>query len=364
MNFCDIIKEIENRKLPDIFLLENGNKADSSTVNKRRTEMLDILSREIYGYMPEAPKNMVFTLLETEDKRCCAGKAIYKRVNISFDIGNGRFDFDVKMMFPKNIEKPPFVVIANFRECLPDEYIPAEELIDRGVAFSTFCYKSDITSDDNDFTDKLAGLIYPEGERRNASDCGKIVMWAYCESRVLDYVLANEVVDTTRISSAGHSRLGKTALVAAAFDERFTCAYSNDSGCSGAAITRDKIGETVKDITERFPYWFCLKYKDCAENESKMPFDQHFLLASIAPRKVYVASAVEDSWADPFSEYLSCCAAGEFWKLYGKEAYPYQNIIPQPPVQICGENIGYHIRNGVHYWSREDWNLFLDFFLR
>lgn len=359
-----IKKELIERNLPDLFTFSNGNSVDSSNVSQRRKEMLGILQSEIYGYMPIAPEKINFQVLETEDKRCCAGKAIYKKVNISFYIENSRFDFNVKIMIPKNVEKPPFVVIANFRECLPDEYIPSEELIDRGIAFSTFCYKTDITSDDSDFTDKLAGIIYPNGVRHYPSDCGKIALWAYCESRVLDYVLENENVDSSRISSAGHSRLGKTALLAAAFDERFTCAYSNDSGCSGAAITRNKIGETVKDITKNFPYWFCEKYKEYADNEFDMPFDQHFLLASIAPRKVYIASAVEDTWADPFSEYLSCCAAGEFWKLYGKEAFPYENIVPEPTTQICGENIGYHIRNGVHYWSREDWNLFLDFFLR
>lgn len=364
MQNTDIKKELLSRNLPDLFTMNCGAPVTESNVSERRSEMLEILQNEIYGIMPKAPDEISFTVLEVEDKRCCAGKAIFKKVNIAFCVSGGHFDFDVKIMLPKNVEKPPFVVIANFRENLPDEYIPAEELIDKGIGFGVFCYKTDITTDDNDFSDKLAGVFYPDGNRRAKTDCGKIALWAYCESRVLDYVLENESVDVTRISSAGHSRLGKTALVAAAFDERFTHAYSNDSGCSGAAITRNKDGENVEYITRVFPFWFCEKYKEYADKENTMPFDQHFLLACIAPRKVYIASAVEDTWADPFSEYLSCCAAGDFWKLYGKSGYPYENIVPEPQMSICGENIGYHIRHGVHYWSRTDWNLFLDFFLK
>lgn len=150
-------------------------------------------------------------------------------------------------------------------------------------------------------------------------------MWAWAAQRVLDYAQTlDELLDLDCAIVCGHSRLGKTALLAAATDKRFAFAYSNDSGCSGAAITREKQGENVKDICERFPYWFCENYKLYIDNEQNMPFDQHYLLASIAPRKVLVGSAAEDIWADPISEFLCCVAAGS---VFGGFEHEYRTFV-------------------------------------
>ncbi len=365
MNGSDIKTLLAERNLPDLFTFEDGAAVTAENADKRRDELLKIMQREVYGIMPPAPPSFSFVVKETENTRCCAGKGIYKKITLTFPINGNKFSFDFKMILPKYKQKPPFVIIANFRDSVPDEYVPAEELIDRGVGFAVFCHKTDITTDDNDFTDKLAGIIYPDGTRKSNTDCGKIAMWAYCQSRILDYILENEDVDTSHIAVAGHSRLGKTALFAAACDKRFTCAYSNDSGCSGAAITRGKQGENVEAITRVFPFWFCHNYKQYANNESSMPFDQHFLVASIAPRRVYIASAIEDTWADPQSEFLCCYAASDFWKLYGVEnAFLSDDKLPTDVYSCHGKSIGYHLRSGVHYLSRYDWNKFLDFFLK
>lgn len=366
MNFFDVEKELLKRNIPDLFSFASGGAVNEKNADKRRAELLTMLQKEEYGFIPEACGKTDFEVIKLDDTRRCAGKAIYKEVKIGFDVASGHFSFVFRLMLPKSEKKVPFVVALNFREGIFDEYLPTEEIIDRGVGIGTFCYKTDITSDDANFSDKLAGIIYPDGERHGKEECGKISMWAFCASRALDYILQNESesVDEKQIAVAGHSRLGKTALFAAACDGRFACAYSNNSGCSGAALSRGKIGESIKVITEAFPHWFCPGYSEYAEREDEMPFDQHFLLAAIAPRKVYVASAVEDTWADPLSEYLCCCAAGKFWRLYSEEDFPYANRIPEPGDKICGKNIGYHIRSGVHYWSRYDWNAFLDFFLK
>ena len=362
--YFDIKNEIKARKLPDLFKFSDGTDVNSDNVSKRRMEMLEILQKNVYGYVPDAPDKIDFYIEKIDDTRCCAGKAIYKEVRITFPINDSKFSFPVKIMMPKAIKKAPFAVIANFRGTLPDEYIPSEELIDRGIGFGVFCYTTDITSDDNDFSSGISGKIYKDGIRKSGSDCGKIAMWAYCASRVLDYAINCEDIDREKTAVAGHSRLGKSALLASACDERFKYVFSNNSGCAGAAVSRGKKGETVKNITDAFPYWFCKNYVSYAENEEKMPCDQHFLLAATAPRKVYVASAAEDFWADPLSEYISCIEAGQFWRLYGKDAFPYIDSIPKPGDIICGSNIGYHIRSGVHFLSRYDWNAFLNFFLK
>ncbi len=355
-------KELECRKLPDLFTFADGNRVTPETAAARQKEMLEILRQEVYGSAPPAPSFVSGEGIAEGKKTDFAGKAERREICVRFGIGEKTFAFPITLVLPRNIERPPFAVIINFRKAVPDHYIPAEELVDRGIGFAAFCYE-DITADKDDFTDGFAGILTAEKPRTDSAP-GKISMWAYCASRVLDYVLSNEKINTEKIAVCGHSRLGKTALLAGASDARFTHAYSNDSGCSGAALSRRKNGEHVLDITTRFPHWFCPKYASYGEKEEKMPFDQHFLLAAIAPRKVYVASAKEDTWADPPSEFLSCIAAGDFYTLYEQPGFVAPDRFPAVGDAFHEGSIGYHLRAGMHYWSREDWNTFLDFFLR
>ncbi len=347
------------RNLPPLFEFSDGRTVEASVALERRNEILKILENEIYGKRPPNPDYLKWEVVEEDLTRECAGKAEKRVIKITFSVNGCGYSFPFSLFMPKSIKNHPFVVIIGFKKEMPNEYIPTEELIDRGIGFASVFYK-DITSDDGDTENGFAGVL----KKCGYSDVGKIMMWSYCASRVFDYVLENEQTDISKTAVAGHSRLGKTALVTAAFDERFACGYSNDSGCAGAAITREKVGETVEFITKTFPYWFCKKYGTYAGLHEKLPFDQHFLLAAIAPRKVYVASAQEDLWADPESEYLSCCAAGEFWKLYGKIGFVGAERPPRAGDVFSDGNIGYHMRKGVHFFSREDWNKFLDFFLK
>jgi len=250
-------------------------------------------------------------------------------------------------------------VLLNFRDLVPDIYYPAEEICDNGFAVLTVCYK-DVTSDNGDFDDGAAGAAFG-GRERGDADGGKIALWAWAASRVMDYAETLPQLDPARAFVAGHSRLGKTALLAGALDPRFACAVSNDSGCSGAAVSRGKQGETVKDICTRFPYWFCNNYQKYMENESALPFDQHFLVAAMAPRKVYVASAAEDLWADPASEYLACAAADEVYKKLGMTGFVRPDRLPEPGDKFHDGDIGYHLRSGQHYFSREDWLYIMEY---
>ena len=352
--------QLKKRCIPDLFTFENGTKVTEENSDARRTELRAILQREIYGEFPVSPDYVKGEIIESPRARDCAGKAYISLIRLTFSVKGEEFSFPFRLVMPKFIKKPRFAVVINFRDNMPDEYIPCEELTDRGIGFAAFCYK-DVTSDDSNMSNGLSGVLAKVGY----NDTGKLVMWAYAASRVLDYVLENEVIDREHIVVAGHSRLGKTALVAGAFDERFTCAYSNDSGCSGAAITRCKKGEQISFITKTFPFWFCKKYREYAGRHEAMPFDQHYLIASIAPRNVYVASALVDTWSDPESEYLSCVAAGKYWELYGKSGFIYNGERMANVTEVFHQGeVGYHMRNGYHYFSREDWNKFLDYFLK
>lgn len=323
---------------------------------RSRSEMLEILQREEYGFLPAPPDVLTFSAEREMLPGFCAGKATCSLVIAQCIIGGREYDFPFYVTLPTDGRKHPFFVHINFRPNIPDQYQPTEELVDNGFAVLSFCY-NDVTLDNGDFTDGLAGVLYPEGQRPPEGP-GKIAMWAWAAQRVLDYAQTrSDVLDLNCAIVCGHSRLGKTALFAAATDPRFAFAYSNDSGCSGAAISRGKVGESLENICSVFPYWFCENYRNHMGRVSSMPFDQHYLLASIAPRKVLVGSASEDSWADPLSEQLGCAAASPAFE----KGFAY----PDRPAEIGEEffagDIGYHLRRGSHYLGREDWQKLIKF---
>ncbi len=320
-----------------------------------RDTMLDILQREIYGFLPPRPDAVAFSE-EVTIPHFCGGKAQLRRVTASCTIGDGTFSFPFFAALPSADKAHPFFIHINFRDCVPDRYMPTEELLDNGFAVLSFCYK-DVTSDDGDFTDGLAGVFYPDG-RRKPTDAGKIALWAWAAQRVMDWAETQSgALDCTRGIVCGHSRLGKTALFTAATDTRFSIAYSNDSGCAGAALARGSTGETVRDISRNFPFWFCERYLQYAGKEQSMPFDQHYLLASIAPRCVLVGSASEDAWAEPLSEQLCCLAAAP--------AFPNGFDCPDRQAEtgeaFLAGDVGYHLRRGTHCFTRDDWHRLIQF---
>ena len=340
-----IFHELQDRDLPPL---------------KSREEMLEILLREEYGYLPPKPEQLSFEVTENYVKNFCAGKASICKVLAKGLLGGREFSFPFYTVLPKKAGKHPFFIHINFRDAVPDRYMPTEELVDNGFAVLSFGYK-DVTSDNGDFTNGLAGVVFPDG-KRTGRDVGKIGLWAWAAQRVMDYAeTLGDQLDIGRSIVCGHSRLGKTALLTAATDTRFAFAYSNDSGCSGAAITRGKQGEDVQKIYTKFPHWFCPNYAAYVQNEEQMPFDQHWLIAAIAPRYVCVGSASEDIWADPQSEMLACLAASPAFEACGKQGFVCQDRFAEIGEAYLEGSVGYHLREGLHYFSRADWHRLIEF---
>lgn len=325
--------------------------------NMDKEEILELLLKEEYGFLPQAPESVTAETVSCEEN-FCAGKASLSKIILSCKMDAGVFSFPVYYTCPHGKNEPvPCFIHINFRDCVPDRYQPTEEIVDNGFAVLSFCYE-DVSTDNGDFSNGLAGVVYPNG-RTTKYQCGKLGLWAWAAMRVMDYAMTLPELDHSRISVAGHSRLGKTALLTGALDERFYCAFSNDSGCGGAALARESTGETIGKICERFPYWFCENYLKYADNEEAMPFDQHYLIAANYPHKVYVASAVNDLWACPVNEYASCVAAGSYFEKRGMTGFIHPNRLPETGDFFGEGNIGYSLRAGNHYQSRDDWHNYI-----
>lgn len=351
---------IESLELPKLLEFEDGSPVTSvEDWHRRREEILDLLCEEEYGLRPLDPLS-VSVMTNKIDENAYAGKVLEQHLMLSAELENGIFSFPLKIFIPKLIENPMPIVYIAFRPDVPDKYLPIEEITDGGFAVATFCHNHVAVDEEDHFVGGLAGLL-KKGDKRAGNDTGKLMMWAWAASRVVDYLETRDDIDHKNIAVMGHSRLGKTALIAAAYDERFIFAFPNNSGCSGDAITRGKEGERVEDITNRFPFWFCPNYKKYAGREEQMPFDQHFLVAAIAPRFVCAGAAIKDIWADPNSQYLSYVVADEVYKLLGKAGFVHPNRLPEIGDIFHEGSLGFHMRSGGHFHSRYDWLCFMDF---
>ena len=212
-----------------------------------------------------------------------------------------------------------------------------------------------------EFLKGIHKLFYPKGQSfPKASEWGVLSTVAWGASRAMDYLETDKDIDAKRVAIMGHSKMGKATLWTAAQDRRFALTISAQSGCAGAALWRRKSGETLEKMVTRFPYWLCRNAWKFVNNEDDLPIDQHMLLACIAPRPIYVHSAVGDTWADGRGEYLSAYHASPVYKLLGKKGLESEE---SPPVgeAIIKSDVGYHIRNGGHSIETFDWTQFMNF---
>jgi dienelactone hydrolase len=236
---------------------------------------------------------------------------------------------------------------------------PLAEIVRRGYALAAF-YSGDVDPDREDVSEGLyAWLAGGDQARNKPANRGTIAAWAWGFQRCVDYLVTEPGTDAHRIAALGHSRNGKTALLAAAFDERIAIAFPHQAGCGGSAPSRGKTGESVKAINDRFPHWFNAQFKQFNDVPERLPFDQNCLVALCAPRPVLFSAAEGDQWANPAGQFQVLQAADPVYRFLGSEGLA-ANEMPRQR-QLVASPLGYYVREGQHSMTSDDWTMFMNF---
>jgi hypothetical protein len=394
--FPDAAKLPQSAALPDPLVSLSGERVKTADEwrARRRAELKELFQHYMYGRLPPAPAKPSFR--ETrKDAAFLGGKATLKLVTITPG-PEGTPPIELLVVVPNERKGPAPVFLAmNFcgnHAIVDDPSVPlprlwvyascrgvdngrataagrgsqaadwaVEQTIARGYALATF-YSGDVDPDQADVVDGVhAHLLRAQsgGATPKAADRGAIAAWAWGFHRGVDYLVTDGDIDSKRIAVVGHSRNGKTALLAGAFDERIALSIPHQAGCGGTAPSRGKVGESVKQINDRFPHWFGAGFKAFNDDPTRLPFDQHCLVALMAPRPVLLSNAVEDTWANPDGQFEVLLAAEPVYKLLGAGGCDARQ---RPELgKLVTSRLGYFLRAGKHSMTAEDWKAFLDF---
>lgn len=374
----------EHPELPNPLVMLNGKKVESRDewFAKRRPELRALFQHYMYGTLPATAP--VKATVRFEDAKAFGGKATLREVTLSVIAGH---EFNLLLAIPNHAKGPvgcfvgpnfggnhaavdhPSVAVPTAwmypnRKGVKDNKASAEgrgtekdvwnieQTIDRGYAVAIY-YAGEV---DPDRADQRGGVrpYLPKDLETTTIAC-----WAWALHRSCDYLETLKQIDAKKFIAVGHSRLGKTAIVAAAFDDRIAIAIPHQAGCGGTAPSRGKVGESVKQINDRFPHWFNSAFKKFNDDPAKLPFDQNGLVALCAPRPVLFSNAQEDQWANPNGQFEVLRAADPVYRFLGVDGLQTKEV---PPVsKLSAGNLGYFIRPGKHSMNREDWTAFVDF---
>jgi hypothetical protein len=358
--------KVPSYTLPDPLVTLSAERVSSPAAwPARRKEILGLFARYIYGITPVGRPPSLSWSVEPGASPAAPDSLRRKDVTLLF---NGRPDgpkMRVRLFLPAAGRGPvPVFLMAGsgFFPGRPNTGDPAAtaSVVARGYGLIT-CDLSMVDPDRKGAYAQGIRAYYSGTEEKDApADAwGTLSSWAWAMSRAMDYIETDADIDASRVAVMGVSRYGKAAVWAGAQDERFAAVISSVSGCCGATLVRRGYGETVASITGYAPYWFCSGFRDYASRVGDLPVDWHMLIAAIAPRPLYIATAEQDYWNDPHGQFLAAIAAEPVYRLLGTTGL---GTTQAPAVNIpVGETVRYHCRSGGHGLTDFDWSQFLDF---
>jgi hypothetical protein len=382
--------------LPDPLVMLDGTRVvGAAQWRARRAEILRLLETTVYGRTPATHPPIRFA--ETlRDEWALGGVAVRREIAVRLTDRPDGPTLHLLLYLPKRAPRPvpvflglnpngnqavhgdPRITLARgWMRQRPDNGVvghratersrgvdarqwPLHLILSRGYGVATFYYGDVFPDHPDGLPFSIIPHLYRAGQTAPAPhDWNAIGAWAFGLSRALDYLERDRAVDARRVAVFGHSRLGKVALWAGAQDERFALVIAVNSGEGGAALARRNFGETLAYVSANYPHWFNARYRTYGDRVGDLPVDQHMVIALIAPRPVYVASAAQDLWSDPRGEFLSALAASPVYRLLGTDGLGVERMpgVEQPVMTT----VGYHIRSGKSDVTRYDWERFLAF---
>jgi len=322
-------------QLPDLFMFADGKRVRTiEDWKQRRKEMKAILQYYEYGHLPPRPDVVMVEDLKIRPLKVC--DATEERMTLVIG-SQTRLRMRIALYRPAKAGRLP-VIVREEAELGHLEEVPL--LMKRGFILVEYA-REDLDPD-------KPGVVGPAQKAYPDYDWATLAVWAWGGMRVVDYLETRKDVDLKRIGILGHSRGGKMALLAGAFDERFALVAANGSGCGGAGSFRiqNENSETLGKITEptRFAYWFHPRLRWFDGKENRLPFDQHFMKAMIAPRALICTEAADDFWANPLGSRATTKQA--------QRVFDFLNV---------GNKNAIHIRAGSHDLTPLDWQAIIDF---
>lgn len=361
-------------ELPDPLVMKDGSKVTSASQwwNKRRGELLLLLDEHMYGRTPAHIPAVKWTEVSRASDTV-AGKPVIVRM-LTGHVDNTSFpsivvDMRVTVVTPATAQRVPVILELSFN--FPPGFIRQEttpgpdwkqQLISKGWGYAQFIPTSVQADNGAGLTEGIIGLVN-KGSQRDPGEWGALKAWAWGASRVLDLFETDVLVDARRVGITGHSRYGKAAAVAMAYDQRFAIGYISSSGEGGLKINRRNFGEIIENVAGSGEYhWMAgnfIRYAGPLTGKD-LPVDGHSLLALCAPRPVFTGCGMEgDQWVDPMGTFMACVAASPVYELLSKRGIS-KRTYPEPEETLDGGDVAFRQHRGGHT-PAPNWPAFIAF---
>jgi hypothetical protein len=358
--------------LPELLVLKNGRPvADAADWwQQRRPEILADFQAEIYGRIPEHTPRITWVVTKAEGSGGVITKTIVGHID-NADFPDATPTIQITLTLPAHASGPvPVMVVVAAgggprRNAPPPAGAPRppagptpqQQVLARGWGFAAFNTGAVQQDSGAGLTRGIIGLLNRGQPRRSPDEWGVLTAWTWGLSRAIDYFETDPDVDAKHLGVEGHSRWGKTALWAAASDERWAIVYASCSGEGGAKLLRRNFGESTDNIAGS--YWMAANFRKYGGHWNDLPVDAHELIALVAPRPVLITGATQDPWSDPHGEFLAAVAAGPVYRLLGKKDLGTTDM-PAPNQALISGEIAFREHIGAHT-DVPDWPVFLDF---